>query len=103
MNPEIKAEWIAALRSGDYTQGAFVLRSAKDEYCCLGVLCELAVKHEVIAPAVPYESAAGEYKYGDGEDWSTATLPKSVQDWAGLDSMWGSQQKDLADVIEAVL
>ena len=42
MNPEIKTKWLTALRSGDYNQGQTLLRSTKDEYCCLGVLCDLA-------------------------------------------------------------
>lgn len=41
MNPEIKARWIAALRSGEYKQTKSELRSAVDKFCCLGVLCDL--------------------------------------------------------------
>ena len=42
MNPELKARWIAALRSGDYKQGTEALYSPEmDAYCCLGVLAEL--------------------------------------------------------------
>lgn len=43
MNPEIKAKWVAALRSGEYKQGRAYLRF-DGAHCCLGVLCELAVK-----------------------------------------------------------
>jgi hypothetical protein len=45
MNPEIKAKWVEALRSGEYRQARRRLRlddSAGPSYCCLGVLCELA-------------------------------------------------------------
>lgn len=41
MNPEIKAKWVAALRSGAYQQATGVLRDEKGGYCCLGVLCDL--------------------------------------------------------------
>lgn len=45
MNQEIKAQWLQALRSGDYTQGVLRLRiSAGDgqlRHCCLGVLCDV--------------------------------------------------------------
>jgi hypothetical protein len=79
MNPEIKTEWVTALRSGQYKQGVAALRSGEDEFCCLGVLCEIAVKHGVIEPA-----AGG----GDGEDYSyearTAFLPPVVAGWAEL-------------------
>lgn len=40
MNPEIKAKWVAALRSGEYKQGKGSL-STGGEFCCLGVLCDL--------------------------------------------------------------
>lgn len=43
MNPEWKAKWVAALRSGEYKQGKRYLRKG-DEFCCLGVLTDLAAK-----------------------------------------------------------
>jgi hypothetical protein len=44
VNEEIKAQWVQALRSGEYKQGQGALRSDDNTYCCLGVLCDLAVK-----------------------------------------------------------
>lgn len=41
MDKDLKARWVAALRSGEYTQGRARLRSAVNTYCCLGVLCEV--------------------------------------------------------------
>lgn len=41
MDTELKRKWIEALRSGKYEQGADLLRSGDNKYCCLGVLCEL--------------------------------------------------------------
>lgn len=45
MTPELKAEWVAALRSGDYKQARDALRIVDNEknysYCCLGVLCDI--------------------------------------------------------------
>lgn len=50
MTPEFKAAWIAALRSGKYTQGHGVLRYTDDdesvEHCCLGVAAALIVGRE---------------------------------------------------------
>lgn len=40
MTPELKAKWIAALRSGEYQQGREAL-CLKDTFCCLGVLAEV--------------------------------------------------------------
>lgn len=40
MTYEEKSRWIAALKLGNYKQGKNFLRK-NDEYCCLGVLCDL--------------------------------------------------------------
>lgn len=43
MDAELKAKWVAALRSGEYRQGAGQLYSeTRGAYCCLGVLCKVA-------------------------------------------------------------
>jgi hypothetical protein len=77
MNPEIRARWTAALRSGDYQQGRSALRKG-DELCCLGVLCDLAVKAGVLT-AAPGEDGHC-WRYDGVPDY----LPESVQEWAGL-------------------
>lgn len=45
MKEDIKAQWIAALRSSEYTQGRGTLKASLStgelRHCCLGVLCEL--------------------------------------------------------------
>lgn len=41
LNPEFKAKWIAALRSGEYIQGEKYLYKA-GRYCCIGVACAVA-------------------------------------------------------------
>lgn len=78
MNQEIKAEWVEALRSGEYNQDTRYLRSVNG-YCCLGVLCEIAVQHEVIGKQ-------GNMITRYGPDGDVSTLPREVQEWAGLDS-----------------
>lgn len=47
MNPEYKAPWLAALRSGKYKQTQRVLYDGSG-YCCLGVLCKVAGSNFVI-------------------------------------------------------
>lgn len=46
MTPELKAKWIAGLRSGKYKQSIGLLRSDVEKgevsFCCMGVLCEAA-------------------------------------------------------------
>lgn len=47
MKPELKKLWVEALRSGEYkqTQDQLCHKDGNDySYCCLGVLCEVAVK-----------------------------------------------------------
>lgn len=35
--------WINALRSGQYEQGRGALEPQRDQYCCLGVACDLFI------------------------------------------------------------
>lgn len=46
-NYEAIREWEAALRSGEFKQvrGALKKKSAEDTYCCLGVACNLYMRH----------------------------------------------------------
>lgn len=39
---ELRAEWIATLRSGKYKQARGMLCKPGVGYCCLGVLCQIA-------------------------------------------------------------
>lgn len=81
MNPEIKAQWISALRGGEYEQAQGMLHDpVNNEFCCLGVLCDLAVKAGV--PVEVTDAAGEKTAYDDNED----TLPESVRLWAGLGS-----------------
>ena|SRR6188768_1756975 len=43
MDPEVKARWVKALRSGEYVQVQDRLRKGS-KHCCLGVLCDLYTK-----------------------------------------------------------
>ena len=95
MNQEIKAAWLAALRSGAYKQGRHTLRY-EDKYCCLGVLCDLHAK----AGLGTWEGDP--HEYGDmfycGNDGSqdSQILPTAVREWAGLEysdpAVWGEQR-----------
>lgn len=38
IDPELKAKWVAALRSGEFKQTESVLFNGSNGYCCLGVL-----------------------------------------------------------------
>jgi hypothetical protein len=88
MNQKIKAEWVAALRSGQYKQGEGALRDKKDHYCCLGVLCEIARKHEVdlIVTEPHVDDEDGSFSINWEYDGTEELLPDAVVQWAELDS-----------------
>lgn len=44
MKAKLKEKWLKALRSGDYHQGRTRLRDIHDQFCCLGVLCDMSSK-----------------------------------------------------------
>lgn len=76
MNPEIKKQWVAALRSGEYKQGTGQLRSKNNEFCCLGVLCDL---HHQANPDLP------EGGWVDGSYLSQSYIPPdNVFAWASI-------------------
>jgi hypothetical protein len=78
MKQEIKERWTTALRSGEYEQGVGYLRY-EGKFCCLGVLCDLAVKDGVMREK---KLPSGSYGYGD--DKLVGSLPVEVRDWADL-------------------
>lgn len=109
MNPELKAKWIAALRSGNYAQCRAALKDRIDHknpghygYCCLGVL--LAV--EGAEPALGDE--AGDLRRF-GEELSPEFCkeidlpPRTMSALMGMNDGMGQPQKDfpaIADYIE---
>lgn len=83
MNPEIKAQWVAALRSGEFAQGFSALHSQEPVgYCCLGVLCVLAQRAGIVEAS---PESNGLVRYGTSDDSTeVAYLPQEVITWAGL-------------------
>lgn len=84
---EIVRLWTDALRSGEFKQGKSKLRDIEDNYCCLGVLCELAVRAGVIEPAKPITANGVRVRYT--YDNYGGFLPPVVQEWAHLSSDCG--------------
>lgn len=82
MNARVKEKWLAALRSGEFTQAREYLRNRfvwGYGYCCLGVLCEV------------YRRETDDGEWDDGSFWTEdgsggdTTLPIQVWRWAGLE------------------
>lgn len=89
MNPQIRDQWVANLNSGEYEQGKGSLTrispDGTEKNCCLGVLCEMAVKAGIVYRT--NTSAGGTVSYGtDYIDESDGYPPQAVVEWAGLDS-----------------
>lgn len=70
MNAELKTKWLEALRSGKYKQGRGRLRQG-DEFCCLGVLCDISGLGEWIGEV---ETKGYSFK----EDIRYGTLPRHM-------------------------
>ena len=89
MHKEIADKWVAALRSGEYKQRQRRLSNEeRTEHCCLGVLCELAIKDGVEMKLTTVWSDEGEasepYLMFNGNGGSP---PDVVLDWAEMDKM----------------
>lgn len=88
---------VDALRSGQYEQARGSLMNVAPDgqksYCCLGVLCDIAVKNGVVG-VTPVEVVhdpgfvIAEAVRGDGEGCIVrALLPHVVREWYGFDSV----------------
>lgn len=118
MKKEIAAAWVKELRSGKYNQGREQLVSANDQFCCLGVLCNMAAKKGVGEWEMGKKVKLWFYKAGKTS--SNSFLPAEVIKWAGMshadgDGSWktengyhclsdmndsGKKFSEIADVIE---
>jgi len=108
MDAELKARWVAALRSGTYAQTQNVLRN-HEGFCCLGVLCDL------VDPDGWQEPNGDETKFGylDPESKGYAETyepPVEITTRAGLydtgifmemNDNLGNSFDEIADYIEA--
>lgn len=83
MNPAVKTRWLAALRSDDHVQGRGALHRFDAEgfatFCCLGVLCHLAARDDVV------DVQLGGRRVTYGSEGDDGVLPFEVMTWAGLD------------------
>ena len=79
----LQTKWLEALESGEYKQSQYILRDSNNEYCCLGVMCEIA--------GLPFDD--GCYAHSGWKD--SQYLPGDFYDKIGLRSSNG-QFRDLA-------
>lgn len=87
MNADLKAKWVAALRSGDYKQTEGLL-FRDGAFCCLGVLCDVA--------AVPFENAGNTRAYRFGVRISSEEMIcGEMRNWFALEN----SEKDRATLL----
>ena len=97
MKKEIAEKWAATLRSGEYKQGTDVLaNTCRTKHCCLGVLCELAIKEGLEVEVQIIKGNAAIF------DNSKAFLPVSVADWAGMKTRMGDVAPDKTTILSLV-
>lgn len=102
MDPEIKAEWVAALRSGTYNQGKGKLKAIFDKWadpsledktelrhCCLGVLSELAVGKEGGLDGCRVGGNDKTYSFFRKFRNEDGTIAEDAIDWGSWDVMPG--------------
>ena len=95
LDPEIKANWLAALRGGNYCQTTGQLRREDEDgvsHCCLGVLGEVC--------GIPFVPGNG-YLWEDGEQGQL--LDFEEQDKLADMNDGGKSFTEIADYIEANL
>lgn len=91
MRSSIKSKWVGALRSGQYEQaqgrlGIFNREGGKDMYCCLGVLCDVALDYDTAPVMLASNQDQGEMQFKFGPDHFSNSLPgTNLWEWAGGD------------------
>ena len=85
-----RAQWVAALRSGNYKQIKRQLRGKgdlqEDRYCCLGVLCEIS---GLVTWTEDVDGLSFLANTKESLEGRIGTLPNEVMSWVGLQSPIG--------------
>lgn len=81
MKKHIAKKWVEALRSGKYKQGQRRLRDENNNFCCLGVLCNL---HANEFPKLAKDETDPLMYLGEDE-----SLPGQVREWSGISDPLG--------------
>lgn len=96
MNADVRAAWVAALRSGEYKQGHGALCQDDPEaegeklYCCLGVLAELAAEAGIVSPAkkeAKEEGVSVRWLYSSKSGDYSSFLSREMRKWAGIEDL----------------
>lgn len=90
LNRDAAAAWVHALESGKYQQGQGLLRDGDDQFCCLGVACDIVRDHLgdwEVYPAVGVKPTWA-FAARENKTWavsqSRSDLPSVVREHYGL-------------------
>lgn len=91
LDPQFKARWIKALRSGRYQQAQRTLRvkvpGAHPKYCCVGVACNLLDPKKWKATGYHFDwgdapsSGVGDLPFLDAHTFSNLAVLNDEKDW----------------------
>ena len=110
MDPELKAKWLEALRSGKYRQAVGALRrnaDSGDSFCCLGVLCDVLDPNDWTEEDITYSWGLNSYGK-DERQGAVLPTPVTEQYHISRNRMWdltglndkGKSFSEIADWIE---
>lgn len=88
MDRHIKERWIEALRSGQYKQGTGLMRNSQNEFCALGVLCDVYVRDGLGSWEKPTPDATHPDSWQMHAPYSVESEmfpPTAVARWAGFE------------------
>jgi len=83
-NKENIEHWLAALRSGKYTQGRGCLRSIEDKFCCLGVACDVYMTLTGEGKWAPSSYQPDTYVFTVDNEIMGSALPQKVKNFYGV-------------------
>lgn len=111
---QIRGEWLEALRSGAYQQTSGALQDSDNNYCCLGVLCDLYSQHNkdghwhrgdsgygFVLPHYNDKTPVVNYAYPQSEVVEWVFLDQEVMSTAIIMNDAGSSFEEIADYLEA--
>ena len=93
IDPEFKAKWLEALRSGRYRQTREKLRG-KVGFCCLGVACDISGKGSW-EKAFPASLSGPQVFVISPYSWSKTCIPSPLREEIGLTE---AEHKSLANL-----
>ncbi len=95
MNTVAKERLLHALKSGNYKEGKGVLRTTNNEYCCLGVACDITKQETELdwnfIDEEQEEDTYTHWEFYNNEEY----MPRKVAEYWGIDP---ETQKHLASL-----